>query len=490
MRTYIFTYCLALLLVTILTPIVIDWARKRNLMDKPSARKIHKTPIARVGGIAIFCGAVLAIIPVILIDNHVGEVFRERVLQIVALLIACTVMFLVGLYDDLKKAHVHTKLGAQVFAALVVCAAGIHVESIHIREMGSLHLGWFGYVITFVWIIGITNAVNLIDGLDGLAAGIVAIASGFMALMAILQGTVVLAVIMVALFGSLTGFLFFNFHPAKIFMGDCGSLFLGFTIATATIMTASKAEALVGIGLPILVLGIPIFDTLLSILRRFINRRGIMSPDRGHFHHRLIDMGLKQHHVAVIAYAMTASISGFGLFMLLTRSTMSITMLVACIALILLIFRMAGSVELHRSIEGISKRRALHNEQRKDRKKFEEAQLQLQNAKTFDQWWDCLCKAAQALEFNRLCLELNNDGFSEKILAWSADASEMTEDADQILEELLQVKIPLKRNNNGQRGCIEIQVLPNGSLECAGRRIALFTRLTDEYSIDGAANSQ
>lgn len=481
MHTYLFTYSIALLLATALTPIVIYCARRLNLVDHPDARKIHKTPTARIGGIAIYIATMLAIFPVILINNKLGYAFRAKSVELLALFIASSLIFVVGFYDDLKQARIRTKLFAQFTAALIVLIAGLHIDRIVIRDLVTIQLGWFGYVVTFIWIIGVTNAVNLIDGLDGLAAGISAIACGVIAFVSILQGNLVLGVIMLSIFGSLTGFLFFNFHPAKIFMGDCGSLFLGFTIAASSVMTAAKAEALVGIGLPILVLGVPIFDTLLSMFRRFLNRRGLMSPDRGHFHHCLIDKGLKQNQVAVFAYAVTAILSGFGLFMMLTRSTLSVILFLSCLALILLVFRLVGSVELHRSLDGIRQRAALNQKQRVERKNFEEAQLQLHQAHTFDQWWMCVCKAAYALEFSKLCLEIENGGPEKEQHRWSRQKKEQ-EQMDLLLEDILEVKIPIASLRNSKSGSIKIQVKKNGSLESAGRRIALFTRLAEEFT--------
>ena len=137
------------------------------------------------------------------------------------------------------------------------------------------------YPVTFLWIIGVTNAINLLDGLDGLAAEVSAIACAAFAVLAIVQENIVIAILMIGMCGPLTGFLFFNSHPARVFMGDCGSLFLGFTIAGASVLTAARTQSLIGIGLPILALGVPIFDTFFSMLRRFLERRGLTSPDKG-----------------------------------------------------------------------------------------------------------------------------------------------------------------------------------------------------------------
>ena len=482
MRTYLFTYCLALLLSTGVTPLVIVWARKRGHVDKLDIRKIHILPVARVGGLAIFLGTILAIAPMLCLPTRIGQTFRSHGLEVVILLVTSTCIFAVGLYDDLKNASIRTKLFVETLAAIAVIAAGIHIDTIHIDGLTPVHLGWLGYGLTFCWIIGITNAVNLIDGLDGLAAGISGLACGVIAVLSILQGNTVLALIMLALLGSLTGFLCFNFHPARIFMGDCGSLFLGFVIATASVSTAAKSEALVGVGLPILVLGIPIVDTLLSILRRFIGRRGIMSPDRGHFHHRLIDMGFKQHQVAVIAYVATAGITGLGFFMTTAKTTASVGIFLLCLTLLLVLFGLIGSIKLGDTLNGIKQRLDLAQKQHSDQKKFEEAQIRFRNSETFNQWWDCACAAAHAFDFTRLSLELASHQNSRQNLAWEKD-NNGDSDTDIVLENLLQARIPIKNGHPDLPLQMMIHVKPNGSLEAVGHRIALFARLADEFAV-------
>jgi UDP-GlcNAc:undecaprenyl-phosphate/decaprenyl-phosphate GlcNAc-1-phosphate transferase len=480
MRTYLFTYSLALILSTVLTPAVIVWAGKRNLVDIPDARKIHSKPIACIGGIAIFCGAMLVLLPILVVQNNFGDQTRHVSVKIAVFLLSSTLMFAIGLYDDLKNARVRTRLVAQFVAALSVCLAGITVHTIHIRGLSTIELGWLSWPITIFWIMGVTNAINLTDGLDGHAAGISGIACVVLAILSVLQGNVALAVIMFALFGSLTGFLFFNFHPAKIFMGDCGSLFLGFTIATTAVLTASKSEALAGIGLPILVLGIPIFDTLISVLRRYLKRYGIMSPDRDHFHHKLIDKGLKQHQVAMIAYLITLCISAVGFLLLFTSRTFSIVLFLSCLVLLLIAFRVAGAFELGQTLKSIRVCRRLNRRKRLEHICFEETRLQLQTAKGVDQWWQCMCTAAKAFDFAQLVLQLSERNDTTNTLKWQNGNNDST---DIIIENILQVKAPIKDSRQNEVHNIDMHIMTNGSLESAGRRATLFTRLVDEFGL-------
>jgi len=484
MNTYILIYCLALLISTGLTPAVIFWAKKYQLVDRPNVRKIHQKPIARLGGIAIFVATMLAIIPVLCLNNTIGQEFRDAWLKVGAMLVASSLMFGIGLLDDLRDIRVLAKLVTQIVAALLVCAVGIHIDKLVIKDYLLIDFGIFSIPFTLCWIIGVTNAVNLIDGLDGLAGGICAIACGSIACLSVIQGNLILATIMLAMFGSLTGFLLFNFHPAKIFMGDGGSFFLGFTIATASVLTTAKSETLIGFALPVLVLGIPIFDTLLSIVRRFLCRRGIMSPDRGHFHHLLLDRGFKQHHVAIIAYLITLVASGVGFLMLVTNRETSLVVFLVGLTILLVVFKSISSVKIRQMLNRIRTRSSIAHAQRIERTKYEESQLEFGTAVNFEQWWECMCKAAKALDFARVSMEMASKKGETKTWQWE-NIPDIEEKKN--VENILQMKVPIQDQNNGHVHNIEIQVLTNGSLESAGRRAVLFTRLADENRLDQLA---
>ena len=292
MKTYAVVYLFSILLSVIITPVVIYLGRKFALVDATGIRKVHSHPIPRIGGVAIVLSALTLILAMLFLNNGVGLAFRNVRLQVIALLAASVVMFITGLFDDIIGLRARIKLLVQLLAAVVLCSCGIRICSFTLGDWHTFEFGLLSWPITIFWIVGITNAVNLIDGLDGLAAGISAIACGVIAILAIHSGQVVMGVIMLALLGSLTGFLFFNFNPAKIFMGDCGSLFLGFMLAGASVACASKSTTIVGLGLPVLALGVPIFDTLFSMLRRVLERRSLFAPDSKHIHHRLMDLSL------------------------------------------------------------------------------------------------------------------------------------------------------------------------------------------------------
>jgi UDP-GlcNAc:undecaprenyl-phosphate GlcNAc-1-phosphate transferase len=478
MRTYLFTFSLSLLLSMGLTPIVIWLARKMvSSADVPNVRKIHSKAIPRMGGVAIFTSMMTLMIPVLFLPNLIGESFRGILPELIVLFSAAGFMFFIGLIDDIKGLRARIKFFAQIAATLAVCAVGIRIKSVAVADWLTLDFGWFSWPLTLLWIVGITNAINLSDGLDGLAAGISAVACGVIAIFAVYSGQVVMAVLMLALLGSLTGFLFFNFSPAKIFMGDSGSMFLGFTIASSSVMCATKSSALVGLALPVLVLGIPIFDTLFSMLRRFLERRSMFASDRSHFHHRLLDLGIKQRHAVIVIYAVTLIAAGLGMFMMVTRNTNSLVIFLCILLLLLLIFRVVGSVRLRETIEGLRKKYAVSSQANKETMAFEVAQLHFRGAATFDQWWEAACIAAERLDFSKVKLPVTNRDGSHRILEWQSNKNNPTSD------ELLKVEVPVRDRRAGAPLNLNIEVCRDGSLESAGRRAALFTRLVDEKSI-------
>jgi UDP-GlcNAc:undecaprenyl-phosphate GlcNAc-1-phosphate transferase len=356
MKTYIFIYLLSLLLSLLLTPIVIVVAVKLALYDRTGSRKVHSGRIARVGGTAIFISMVLSVITAYFMSNSIGESFRNTGTKIFSMLLAGTFIFIVGLTDDIRPLKTWIKFLAQILAAVFVCAFGIRIQVIRVPELFDIHFGLLSWPFTIVWIVGVTNAVNFIDGLDGLAAGISAIACATIAALSLYFAQPVLCVMMLALAGSLTGFLFFNFNPARIFMGDCGSLFLGFIIASATVMSTAKSQALVGFALPLLALGIPIFDTLFIMVNRFGQKKAVFMPDTEHFHHRLLRLGLKQRQVAVLAYMITLLATGAGVFLMAARSVKSIIMFVSILVLIILIFHVIGAVSVKQIMRALRRK--------------------------------------------------------------------------------------------------------------------------------------
>ena len=481
MKTYLSVFLGSAVLAIIITPIVIRVARQLNIVDTPDIRKFHSKPIPRIGGVVIFVSMISLTIPMLFLLNIVGDSFRLIHSKIVVVLCAAGFIFFVGLVDDVRDLRVRTKFWAQLAAAIIVCSAGIRIESINITDWLMLDFGWFSWPFTLFWIVGITNAVNLSDGLDGLAAGISAVACGVIAILAICNNDVIMVVLMLALLGSLTGFLLFNFEPARIFMGDSGSLFLGFTIASASVLSTMKTETIVGLALPVLALGIPIFDTLFSMLRRFLERRSLFAPDRSHFHHRLLALGLHQRHVVITAYVVTLLATGLGMFMLVTRNGQTIIVFICTMLLFVLVFQVVGSVRLRETVTGLKQKYSISSQKKQELKTFENIELHFRQAEKFDEWWQVVCFAADRMDFARSLLSLTNRDGTKRTLVW--DNGHKNIGADKIVK----MTVPIRDRRVGSSLKLEVKVAANGSLESAGRRLMLFSRLLEEYSVANLA---
>lgn len=283
------------------TPLVKKLAISVGAMDIPKDnRRMHKKPIPRLGGLAIFVAFVISVL-----------LFARIEREMRGILIGALIIVTLGVLDDIHTLRALPKFLVQILAAVVVVLHGCRIEFISNPVITSsatyLRLGGVVSVgITIIWIVAITNAVNFIDGLDGLAVGVSGISAATMLIVAILVAEQNVAIIMAALFGACLGFIPYNFNPAKIFMGDTGSTFLGFILATMSIQGLFKLYAIISFAVPFLILGIPIFDICFAVIRRLAKGQNPMTADRGHVHHRLIDMGFDQKQSVMITYMLTA----------------------------------------------------------------------------------------------------------------------------------------------------------------------------------------
>ena len=301
MNQLLLMFLAAFAVSVVCTPLAIKLAPKIGAVDVPKdARRVHTKPMPRFGGMAIFLGTMSVIL-----------VFLEKDSQLWGVVLSATLMYLVGVVDDLKGIRAKVKLFGQI-----ACATILYCFSIRISGMGN-PLPWgpemfrfpviLSFLVTVVWVVGVTNAVNLIDGLDGLAAGVCCIASLSIAYTAHLHDRMTTCSIMSALAGACVGFLMFNFNPAKIFMGDSGSLFLGYMLASVSLLgdTPLKSTTVLATLVPICVLALPLFDTTFAILRRLVTHRPIMEADRGHLHHRIMAIGWGQRRTVLILYCIS-----------------------------------------------------------------------------------------------------------------------------------------------------------------------------------------
>jgi len=471
-KTYLCVYLGSAILAVALTPLVINVARRIGAVDRPGVRAVHRRPTPRIGGLAIYVAAVLLILPTLCLNNAVGVACRGMRTQLTVLFGSATFVLAVGLVDDLKGLAARVKLLTEVIAAGMLCAGGVRIDSVAVTPGLVLDLGGWGYLLTLLRVVGITNAVNLSDGLDGLAAGISAMACGVIAICAVHGGHVVLAVLMLALLGSLSGFLLFNFNPAKVFLGDSGSLFLGFTIASSSVMCVAKSTALVGLTLPALALGIPIFDTACAMLRRFLERRSLFSPDRSHFHHRLLDLGLQQRQAVLLIYLVTLSASGLGLFMLLRDDLGSLVVFGGVLVLVVLLFRVVGMICLPEILGKLQRRRACSRQERQTRSTFEHLQLRFRQVRDARDWWQAVCQAAGQLDFAWLSVRIVNVNATTNTLVWRGRCP------PRYSMHIVVMNLPVVIDDRQME--FEIAVPINESLESATHRAALFGRLMDE----------
>ncbi|MGI6031221.1 MAG: MraY family glycosyltransferase [Eubacteriales bacterium] len=302
------TFGVAVLVSFFATPMVKRLACYLGAIDVPKdARRMHKKPIPRLGGLAIFLGFFVAVL-----------LFVPMTPQMLSIMVGAMIIVALGAFDDMYALSARLKLVVQIVAACMPVLGGVRIEVItNFLPWGGqfISFGILAIPITVLWIVGITNAVNLIDGLDGLAAGVSCIASMAVMIIAIQVSDVQVAMLMGALAGGCLGFLPYNFNPAKIFMGDTGALFLGYMLATSSIQGLFKFSAVISFAVPFLILGLPIFDTAFAIIRRLAKGQSPMHPDRGHLHHRLIDMGFSQKQTVAILYAMSVLLGVSAVFL-------------------------------------------------------------------------------------------------------------------------------------------------------------------------------
>lgn len=311
-------FFLSLLFSFVLTRYVRDVASRRGWVAIPSnERHLHSTPLPRLGGVAIFVSFSLSMVAVAVMGHyfpHLRSALSWKTL--LTILLPASIVFLLGVYDDIHSVGPYVKFAVQSLAAAMLFAGGLRIVNIPVL-FGQHQLPWFvGLPLTILWVLAITNAFNLIDGLDGLAAGSALFSTLVAFVVALLNGYSLVTVMTIALAGAILGFLRYNFNPATIFLGDSGSLFIGFLLSALALEGAQKAPTIVAVAIPVVSFGLPILETSLSILRRLIGGRPVFTADREHIHHKLLQHGLTHRQVVIVLYGVSAVFALLSLFLL------------------------------------------------------------------------------------------------------------------------------------------------------------------------------
>lgn len=321
------------ILSLVITPLIKKLAIKIGALDKPDERKVHKKLMPRLGGLAIYFSFLAGV-----------ALFPPDMIDVWPIVTGATVIIMLGILDDIFTLSAKVKFLGQIVAALIPVLAGIQINYITIPDGNVIEFGYLAIPISVFWIVSITNAINLIDGLDGLAAGVSSIALISISTLAFSLGNSVATFISILLLGSTLGFLVYNFYPAKIFMGDTGSLFLGYMISVVAILGFTKSATILSLIIPIIILGVPIIDTTFAIIRRIVNGKPLTAPDKYHLHHCLIRLGFSHRQSVVLIYLLSALFSLAAI--IFSRSTVwgSSILIVALIVLVELIVEVTGLI--------------------------------------------------------------------------------------------------------------------------------------------------
>ena len=314
--TYLGIFVCAVLTSFLLTRNVRNLANSRGWVYVPlSARHIHTDLIPHLGGIAIFIAVALVAVTLIALPSLPGietALSRRTVFYILG---PATLVFLLGLYDDFRPVRPYVKFSVQAVAATLMFFGGFGVFQVQL-PFGSFTSGWLALPLTIVWVLWITNAFNLLDGIDGLSAGSALFSTLTVFVVSLIGGNFLISALTLALAGSILGFLRFNFNPATIFLGDCGSLFIGFMLSALALAGAGKSPTIVAVAIPVVCFGLPVLETVLSVFRRFLSGQPLFGADRGHIHHKLLERGFSQRKVVLILYSVSAACGLMSLFLM------------------------------------------------------------------------------------------------------------------------------------------------------------------------------
>lgn len=475
---YISVPILAFGLGMALWPILRSFALRWRLIDNPGVRKVHAAAIPLTGGTQIYLVTTFVTLLAMAVLH-----FAERDLsfqrQILIVLAGGTIVYITGLLDDYLNIRSKYKLLVLLGCGAALCGSGLTLNGIHFGGKTPIQFGLLAWPITMLWITTIAVAINFIDGLDGLAGGIVLLAVGVLAAMLMSHsGPSANTVMLLAVGGALFAFLWYNRHPAKHFMGDAGSMYLGFVIGATTVIGAHEVGTARGFMLPALAMSVPLMDTGMTIVRRhFIQRRSIFSAERGHIHHRLLDMGLTHANAVRVIYGVSVLAVGIGLLSLLATGWPALGVVAMSLPLLIGLFHISDSARGSTLLSAVRAKRHHDKELSTHRSSFEEMQLHFEKVKSFDEWWAATTDAAERLDFVWINMPIRNRDGSERILRWNRIESNFN------TCESLSATVPISQRRLGGPLRMEVEVAAPKSLESAGQRIALFSRLMDDHAV-------
>jgi len=474
MGEYVLLYLVAFTLSVFLVPVVRRLALKVGAIDVPDrVRKIHTQAVPCMGGVAIFIAFIVPTVGAYVLgatwfpESRIYGVFEEQRTAAVGLLAASLLILSVGIYDDIYHCRPRVKVAVQIAAALIVCWAGIRIDRIGNPFTGEvIEFGWLAWPLTVFWVLAITNAVNLIDGMDGLGPGVGLFVAGAMFVFALVFQVDLVIVVMAALVGAIIGFLIFNFHPAKIFMGDSGSLLIGFILAAIAIQGSVKRHTMVALIFPIVVLGLPIVDTLLAIARRWSKGLPMSVPDKQHVHHRLIKLGFSQREAVFVLYGVSVILGCVALVMAVLESgALPIAIAGGTILAVIAGVHLLGGREFSavgtRLVQAWRRRRG----RRRAWIQVYQTTAKMENDESIEEMWEDVTGLLEGLGVDMVRARLGGDGV--RVLEWLRPGRGAAVAADGSMREGWTARLPLEENG---RVCGEVVLgkdtqhgtLPNG----------------------------
>ncbi len=437
MTTALVAFGLAFVAAVLATLAVRRGARALGVLDRPDGfRKLDHRRTPLLGGIAIYLAFALPVVALRFFhQNAVAQLLTQNPARLWALMGGGAVALGLGIADDVKHVPARWKVLLQAAAACIAFAGGFSISAISHPFGAPLELGVLVLPATIFWFLACMNAVNLLDGLDGLAAGVCLFASVSVFLVSFLFGNVLSMLLMACLSGAILGFLLFNFHPASIFLGDSGSLLLGYLVGAVSLLGVRQAGATVSLLIPVVALGVPVFDTALAIVRRWWKRVPLASPDRGHVHHVLLSRGLTQRQVVVVIYVACVVLGGAALLLASEQGERALLVLGPLAVLVFAAVRIFGGVPFLDYWRRLRQRMADKQRARDARIAVEKVRARMQRSENLDELWDLAVQALAGLDLDQARLHLaDGDPAAERVFTWRTDRADLRRASEETVD--------------------------------------------------------